>query len=337
MSGAVSALQRIPFYDGTTDYSAVAAACTSPCASYVVQSSWFIRSSLVVVLVVVDDDDDDDDDAVWNRQAASSSLTAPTNPKILINIDVLCLFVALLRLFVCSPPSACAELNELICNMTTRISGFEADLNRVKANFTVVSTGLTALYADIEDLHADLTESANDIQAFASEVFELNNFSDCGFIKEFYDATITALCPGSTSGLLWFGYSLNIMALSSICVIVCIILINCRLGGVGQPNHHSSPKNFLPKNLVRAALTRIDKLCVSSLLTLVLLRHLSINRSQSKFFNGHHDDGPNSSKVAPSSHESTGLELTRVESEDAQKVLDESKKKDDSGQAGVAM
>merc|ERR1711871_962601 len=99
---------------------------------------------------------------------------------------------------------------------------------------------------------------------------------------------------------------MNMMCLSAICMLVCIILINCRLGGVGQPNHHSDPKNFAPNNV-------------------------------GKFFDGSHDaGGKGSAKVAPSSHESSGLELKNMESgrldpaadKEAQQALDQVKAQD---------
>ncbi len=46
-------------------------------------------------------------------------------------------------------------------------------------------------------------------------------------------------------------YSMNIMIITCLFIIVDLAYVECRLGGVGQPRHHSDPKNLLPKNLVR--------------------------------------------------------------------------------------
>lgn len=204
----------------------------------------------------------------------------------------------------------CDSIQTVMCNITSRIASFNTSLAAVKSDFDAVNTGLQNLYDDIVLLKTDLTNAAAEITTFALSVYTLGDYANCGFIKEFYDATITALCPGSTAGMLWLGYSLNILCLSAICVIVCIILINCRLGGVGQPNHHSDPKNFAPGRV-------------------------------GKFFDGSHDSGQSSAKVAPHSHESTGMELTSMESADAQAYLDKQKEADNANgtgdQAGVAV
>lgn len=77
----------------------------------------------------------------------------------------------------------------------------------------------------------------------------LNNYSRCGFIGEFYHSTLDGLCRTSIDGFLWVSLSLNVLLPTCIALVVCIMLINCRLGGVGQPRHHSDIKNFHPARI----------------------------------------------------------------------------------------
>jgi hypothetical protein len=148
-----------------------------------------------------------------------------------------------------STTQACGVWQQVFCEVGGNITDFSNSLDVVQSNFAEVETGLNLMYNNMNVLQNELVAVATNIEIFAQSVYGLDEYAFCGWLIEFYDAMIMALCPGSTSGLLWLSYALNLTCTTVLCMIVSILLINCRLGGVGQPKHHSNPQNFHPKNL----------------------------------------------------------------------------------------
>ena len=146
--------------------------------------------------------------------------------------------------------SSCAVWQAVFCQVDSNITTLDTELSAVQDEFTIVRTGILDMFASLQELKDSLDIVYGNVTDLANSVFTLNDFARCGFIGEFYNGMVEALCPGSASGLLWLAYSMNIMCITVLCIIVTIILINCRLGGVGQPRHHSDPKNLLPHNIV---------------------------------------------------------------------------------------
>ena len=147
-------------------------------------------------------------------------------------------------------PQPCAAWQSVFCQVSANVTSLSSDLADVQADFEVVNDGLQSMFTSMLELSDELTIVAGNVSDLANSVSSLNAFARCGFIGEFYNGMIASVCPGSTSGLLWLGYSLNIMVITVLFLIVDIVFINCRLGGVGQPRHHSELKNYLPQNIV---------------------------------------------------------------------------------------
>jgi len=199
--------------------------------------------------------------------------------------------------------SSCAVWQAVFCQVDSNITTLDTELSAVQDEFTIVRTGILDMFASLQELKDALDIVYGNVTDLANSVFTLNDYARCGFIGEFYNGMVEALCPGSASGLLWLAYSMNIMCITVLCIIVTIILINCRLGGVGQPRHHSDPKNLLPHNIP-------------------------------KLFKGGWN-GNSGSKVAPASG---GKQLSAQEAAEADNVIAMSKAADSNGDAaGVAM
>merc|ERR1712146_820669 len=58
--------------------------------------------------------------------------------------------------------------------------------------------------------------------------------SDCGFIAEIYTSFSGALCNNALEGLLWMTLSTMFVAWMMLPMIICAILVNVRMSGLGQ-------------------------------------------------------------------------------------------------------
>jgi len=139
--------------------------------------------------------------------------------------------------------AACEEARERVCaasaNMTKAHDYILNTSAAIRTMFDAVEVKIEGLVLSAAALVTALNETSDSMRPYLDEVVALE-FGRCGFVAAAYTNVTGGICgsPSLLLGALWLYISISVVGLVCVGVIVTMMYVNCRCGGVGQEGHN---------------------------------------------------------------------------------------------------